>query len=59
MATRSTWCLYHEHTFEHDRKKDAHLLAAGLTTIRVTWRRLTETPAREAARFRALLIAND
>jgi very-short-patch-repair endonuclease len=46
---------YHEHTFEDDREKDAHLLAAGLTTVRVTWRRLTRTPEREAARFRALL----
>jgi very-short-patch-repair endonuclease len=50
---------YHEHAFEHDREKDAHLLAAGLTTIRVTWRRLIETPDREAERFAALLATKD
>jgi very-short-patch-repair endonuclease len=48
---------YHEHAFEHDRERDADLLAAGLTTVRVTWRRLTQTPEREAARFRSLLAA--
>jgi hypothetical protein len=50
---------YHEHSFERDREKDAHLLAAGLTTIRVTWRRLTETPDREARRLHALLATKD
>jgi predicted transcriptional regulator of viral defense system/very-short-patch-repair endonuclease len=50
---------YHEHTFEDDREKDAHLLAADLTTVRVTWRRLTVTPDREARRFHALLATKD
>jgi very-short-patch-repair endonuclease len=46
---------YHEVPFERDREKDADLLAAGYRVIRVTWERLTERPAKEAARFRALL----
>jgi hypothetical protein len=51
---------FHEHAFEQDRERDADLLAAGLTTVRVTWRRLTRTPEREAARFRSLLaLAKD
>jgi hypothetical protein len=45
----------HEYAFEHDRERDAHLLAHGLSTIRVTWRRLTGEPAREARRLRRLL----
>jgi len=45
----------HELQFETDREKDADLLAAGLRVVRVTWERLTERPAKEAARFRALL----
>jgi hypothetical protein len=46
---------WHEFAFEADREKDAHLLAHGLSTIRITWRRLTDTPAAEARRLRALL----
>jgi hypothetical protein len=46
---------WHEVAFEADREKDAHLLAHGLSTIRITWRRLTRTPAKEADRLRALL----
>ena len=30
--------------FEHDRRKDAELLAAGYRVMRVTWRELTERP---------------
>jgi very-short-patch-repair endonuclease len=41
--------------FEHDREKDADLLTAGFRVVRVTWERLAERPAKEAARFRALL----
>jgi very-short-patch-repair endonuclease len=41
--------------FEHDREKDAQLLDAGWRVLRVTWRRLTQQPAREAARLRALV----
>jgi very-short-patch-repair endonuclease len=41
--------------FEHDREKDADLLTAGFRVVRVTWERLTDRPAKEAARFRALL----
>jgi very-short-patch-repair endonuclease len=48
---------YHEHAraFEHDRDKDATLVAAGYRVVRVTWRRLVNQPAREAERLRALL----
>ena len=45
----------HELQFETDREKDADLLTAGHRVIRVTWERLTERPATEAARFHALL----
>jgi very-short-patch-repair endonuclease len=41
--------------FEHDRDKDADLLTAGHRVIRVTWKRLTHHPHREASRFRTLL----
>jgi very-short-patch-repair endonuclease len=41
--------------FERDRERDADLLAHGLRTIRITWRRLTTTPAREAERIEHLL----
>jgi very-short-patch-repair endonuclease len=50
---------YHEHAraFEHDRDKDATLVAAGFRVVRVTWQRLVNQPAREAERLRALLNA--
>jgi hypothetical protein len=43
--------------FERDRDRDAELLAAGHRVVRVTWRRLATSAAREAARFRRLLGA--
>ena len=45
------------YAFESDRDRDAHLLAAGYVTIRITWERLTEQPAREAARLKKILAA--
>jgi very-short-patch-repair endonuclease len=45
----------HRRPFEHDRDKDADLLAAGYPVVRITWRRLTEQPDREASRLRAML----
>jgi very-short-patch-repair endonuclease len=45
----------HELEFESDREKDANLVAAGHRVVRVTWERLTDRPAAEAARFRVLL----
>ena len=45
----------HVLAFETDREKDADLLAAGHRVVRVTWERLKDQPAKEAARFRALL----
>jgi very-short-patch-repair endonuclease len=47
--------LQHIRAFEEDRERDAHLLAHGLSTIRITWKRLTRTPSREASRLRSLL----
>jgi hypothetical protein len=41
--------------FEVDRERDAELLAAGWRVIRITWRRLTEQPEREALRLARLL----
>jgi hypothetical protein len=48
---------FHNHpdAFERDRRKDAQLLVAGYRVVRVTWRRLVDDPAGEAARLRALL----
>jgi hypothetical protein len=48
---------YHDddQSFETDRERDAALLAAGLRTVRITWMRLTKTPAREARRLKLLL----
>lgn len=43
--------------FEQDRNRDADLLAAGYPVIRITWRRLNDTPALEARRLTALLAA--
>ena len=44
-------------SFERDRDKDAALLAAGYVTVRITWERLTQTPAREATRLHEILAA--
>jgi predicted transcriptional regulator of viral defense system len=46
---------HHEHAFEEDRDRDATLLDAGFPVLRITWRRLTGHPAREAARLRSIL----
>jgi len=45
------------YAFESDRDRDAELLAAGYVTIRITWERLKQRPAREAARLKAILAA--
>jgi very-short-patch-repair endonuclease len=42
-------------SFESDRDRDADTLAAGFATVRLTWRRLLDTPQREAARLRQIL----
>ena len=41
--------------FENDRRRDAHLMAAGWRPLRVTWRRLTEEPAGLAEQLKRLL----
>jgi very-short-patch-repair endonuclease len=43
------------HSFEDDRDRDADTLAAGYATVRITWERMHQTPAREAARLQAIL----
>jgi very-short-patch-repair endonuclease len=45
----------HRHTFEQDRERDAHLLTEGFAVLRLTHRRLTEQPEREARRIDKLL----
>lgn len=48
---------YHrsDSTFETDRDRDADTLQAGYPTVRITHRRLTTEPAREAARLHSIL----
>jgi very-short-patch-repair endonuclease len=41
--------------FETDRDRDADTLALGFATVRITWERIHETPAREAARLHTIL----
>ena len=41
--------------FDSDRDRDADTLAAGYVTIRITWNRLKQQPAREAARLHSIL----
>jgi len=38
-----------------DRNRDADHLANGTPTVRITWERITETPANEAARLKTIL----
>jgi very-short-patch-repair endonuclease len=45
--------------FGSDRERDAELLGFGYETVRVTWDRLQETPAREAARFKRILARRE
>jgi hypothetical protein len=42
-------------SFESDRERDASNLALGYPTVRVTWPRMTQTPAAEAARIERIL----
>jgi very-short-patch-repair endonuclease len=51
---------YHDgdEPFETDRDRDANLLLAGFSVVRITWRRLTTDPDREAARLDSLLRAS-
>ena len=41
--------------FESDRERDAHQLAHGIATVRITRERLEQTPDREAARLHTIL----
>jgi very-short-patch-repair endonuclease len=42
-------------SFERDRDRDADTLAAGHETVRITWMRIEQRPAREADRLRQIL----
>jgi hypothetical protein len=42
-------------SFESDRERDATMLALGIVTVRITWKRLTDSPEREAVRLRKIL----
>jgi very-short-patch-repair endonuclease/predicted transcriptional regulator of viral defense system len=46
---------YHHTRFEEDRERDSELTAAGYRVMRITWRRVVESPAREAARLARML----
>jgi Protein of unknown function (DUF559) len=48
---------FHEQRFEADREKDAIVVSAGFSVVRVTWERLHGTPDREAIRLHAALAA--
>jgi hypothetical protein len=48
---------FHERRFEQDREKDAILVSAGFSVVRVTWDRLSHQADREARRLRAALAA--
>jgi hypothetical protein len=41
--------------FETDRERDAETLAHGFITVRITWERIDQAPAREAARLQVIL----
>jgi hypothetical protein len=41
--------------FESDRDRDADTLAAGYLTVRITWQRIEQRSAREAARLHEIL----
>jgi hypothetical protein len=46
---------FHENAFEADRERDAAVLNAGLSVLRLTWRRLTRQEQAEADRLHSLL----
>jgi very-short-patch-repair endonuclease len=47
------------HAFEHDRRTDAELTAAGLRVVRFTWRQLCREPEAVLVRVVQLLLASD
>jgi hypothetical protein len=47
----------HRGAFEHDRARDAYLLARGWVVMRVTWRRLGREPLRVVAELAQILAA--
>ena len=49
----------HRAAFEHDRARDAYLLARGWVVMRVTWRRLTREPTRVIAELAQVLALRE
>ena len=50
-----SWTFHRDRqAFESDRDRDADMVALDLATVRITWKRLTETPGREATRLRRI-----
>lgn len=49
----------HRAAFEHDRARDAYLLARGWVVMRVTWRRLDREPLRIVAELAQILAARE
>jgi hypothetical protein len=55
-----SWAFHQDrHNFEGDRNRDADTLAAGYATVRITWERLTGTPAKEAQRLKRILVSRE
>lgn len=48
---------HHRAAFEHDRARDAELIAAGYRVVRLTHRRLEADPSAVAGQLRRLLTA--
>jgi very-short-patch-repair endonuclease/predicted transcriptional regulator of viral defense system len=46
---------FHENAFEADRERDATLLSAGLSVLRITWHRLNHQEQSEADRLQSIL----
>ena len=56
VAELDGYAFHHtRHAFEHDRDRDADLLDAGFSTLRITHRRLSRHATKEADRLRHLL----
>jgi very-short-patch-repair endonuclease len=49
----------HRSAFEHDRARDAYLLARGWVVMRVTWRRLRREPTRVVAELAQVLAVRE
>jgi hypothetical protein len=57
VETDGWWFHRDRAAFEDDRERDAHQLAHGIATVRITKKRLIGTPDREATRLQEILHA--